>query len=134
MHSPIQPVVAKSSRTNLLGTRFRMSKFMRARRIAFSLLLVVAGLMLVRPCAGAPFEFEPTGSLAHAREYQTATILPNGKVLVAAGYHGEPARGTRSSDGHWTSPAAFHHAVFHTATLPPTARCSSQAERIVAQL
>ena len=55
------------------------------QRIAFPLLLLGAGLAFLQPCAGAPFEFEETGSLATARYYHTATLLPNGKVLVAGG-------------------------------------------------
>ena len=65
--------------------------------------------MLVRPCAGAPFQFEETGSLATARERHTATLLPNGKVLVAGGYNDsghlasaelyDPASGTWTATG-----------------------------------
>jgi len=44
-----------------------------------------AGLALMRPCAGAPFQFELTGSLAIERHGHTATLLPNGTVLVASG-------------------------------------------------
>ena len=56
-----------------------------ARRIAFPLLLLGAGLVPMQPCAGAPFAFEETGSLAQARYYYKATLLPNGIVLFAGG-------------------------------------------------
>jgi hypothetical protein len=48
-------------------------------------LMLGAGLTLVQPCAGAPFQFEQTGSLNALRFNHTATLLPNGKVLAAAG-------------------------------------------------
>ena len=50
-----------------------------------ALLFLFAGVMVVQPCAGAPFQFEPTGSLVTARLNHTTTLLANGKVLIAGG-------------------------------------------------
>ena len=94
-----------------------------ARRIVFLLLVLGAGLMLVRPCAGAPFTFENTGSLGIARTEHTATLLTNGKVLVVGGQGSgqnflasaelyDPATGT------WTTTGSLLTArIGHTATL-----------------
>ncbi len=94
------------------------------RRIAFPLLLLGAGLVLVQPCAGQAGTWTITGSLAIGRYDHTATLLPNGKVLVAGGTDDDfalrsaelydPASGTWTVTG---SLAAVRQ--YHTATLLP---------------
>src|SRR5450432_2954685 len=93
-----------------------------ARRIAFLLLLLGAGLMLVQSSAAAPFQWEQTGSLATARLNHTATLLHNGKVLVV---DGEGKRGFLTATdlyapatGTWSATGELSEArVYHTATL-----------------
>ena len=50
----------------------------------------VAGASLTISTAGASVPFRATGSLAQARVGQTATLLADGRVLVAGGESGEP--------------------------------------------
>ena len=69
-----------------------------------------------------------TGSLNTARYLHTATLLPNGKVLVAGGY--DTASGDLSSaelydpaTGNWSSAGSLGIARFlHTATLLPSGK------------
>ena len=98
------------------------------RRMAFPLLFLGAGLILVQPCAGAPFEFEQTGSLITARSHHTATLLPNGKVLVAGGLDSSSnslasAELYDTASGTWTETGdlAFARSQ-HTATLLPNGK------------
>jgi Galactose oxidase, central domain len=77
--------------------------------------------------AATPGQWEFTGNLNVARDRHTATLLPNGQVLVAGGSNSsgflasaeryDPATGT------WTVTGSLHTARYgHTATLLPDGR------------
>src|SRR5450631_1128079 len=98
-----------------------------ARRIAFPLLFLGALLVIVQPCAGAPFVFNNTGSLAAARRNHTATLLPNGKVLVAGGQNSSSLLASAElydpASGSWTATGNLTNArELHTATLLPNGK------------
>ena len=100
----------------------------RVNRIAIPSLVAAAALALVQPCGAAPFQWEETGSLDIARLSNTATLLSDGKVLVAGGQVApftqvastelyDPATGTWAFSGDMTS-ARWGH----TATLLPNGK------------
>ena len=109
----------------------RPTSVILTRRIGFPLLFLGAGLVLIQPCAGQSGTWMRTDSSANAlfgRRYHTATLLPNGKVLAAAGVDGvngdnrtaelyDPATGT------WTPTGSLTQARYnHTATLLPNGK------------
>src|SRR5437764_14005926 len=106
----------------------RPARLILARRIAFPLLLLGAGLALIQPCAGQSGTWTPTGSLATARYGHTATLLPNGKVLVAGGgdSFGQEFASAELYDpatGLWTATGSMSAArVNYTATLLPNGK------------
>src|SRR5437763_107356 len=103
----------------------RPARLILARRIAFPLLLLGAGLALIQPCAGQSGTWTPTGSLATARFHHTATLLPNGQVLVAGGFNDNVGRLASAelcdpATGLWTATGSMATARFSpTATLLP---------------
>jgi hypothetical protein len=78
---------AVGNRVRALIASLRPAGLILARRIAFPLLLLGAALVLIEPCAGQSGTWTATRSLATAGFIsQTATLLPDGKVLVAGSY------------------------------------------------
>jgi WD40 repeat protein len=80
------------------------------------------------PPVVSPGMWTLTGSLTNALYLQTATLLPNGKVLVAGGadYSGNVFAAAQlydSTNGTWTSTTAMAKACYaHTATLLPNGK------------
>jgi len=102
-------------------------------RTSFKTLLLRLSILAAIYCwslltaTGAPFTFSSTGSMAAVREFHTATLLTNGKVLVAGGTNSngilasaelyDPASGT------WSATGSLNTARFsHTATLLPNGK------------
>src|SRR6266404_4549794 len=93
------------------------------RRLALPLFLLCA-VLLARPCAATPGEWDFTHSLNAGRYRHTATLLQNGTVLAAGGYGSsrylasaelyDPATGLWSTTGRLGT-----RRDAHTATLLP---------------
>jgi hypothetical protein len=99
----------------------RNTKFSRITMVLA--LLLGAAMELVQPCAGALFEFEETGSLITGRDLHTATLLQDGKVLIAGGQSAAysvtaTAELYDRSTGRWSATGSLALARYwHTVTL-----------------
>ena len=93
-----------------------------------SLLLAVPLLLgAVASAQGAPFTFDTTASLNTARNFHTATLLPNGKLLVAGGVGTSGVLTSAElydpASGSWTATGSLNTARYqHTATLLPNGK------------
>src|SRR5437773_277270 len=95
-----------------------------------ALLFLSALLGMAQPSAGDSGTFQLTGSLHTGRYFHTATLLPNGKVLVAGGSTGFPGGMLLASaelydpaSGNWTDTGNLASARWlHAATLLPNGK------------
>jgi Galactose oxidase, central domain/Kelch motif len=128
--SRIQTITRSLGRGRLQDALCPLATMLGAR-MALPLLFLCAAA-LVQPCAATPFEWEFTGSLNHARAYHTAThtatVLNDGRVLVAGGAGPRPGifpyPGLAGSElynpgtGNWTVTGSLNDGrLLHTATL-----------------
>src|SRR2546423_1083964 len=99
----------------------------RIPRQCFLVPLLCIGIALAQPCRGASVGFENTGSLAQARAHHTATLLPDGKVLVVGGYDGNRDLATAEvydpASRTWTATGSLaNRRSNNTATLLPNGK------------
>ena len=96
-----------------------------AQKHCLLVLFFGAGLVFAQPCLGGSGVFEQTGSLAIPRSHHTATLLPNGKVLAAAGTGSADlsAELYDSASGTWTTTGGLGVQCWNfTATLLPNGK------------
>jgi hypothetical protein len=98
--------------------------------IALALAVLILAAALTHPAQAAPGSGSTTGSMAAGRASHTATLLPNGQVLVAGGYYNDgTAQALRSAElydpkaGTWSATnSMYFDRLSHTATLLPSGK------------
>ena len=89
----------------------------------FIILLTLSLILHPSSLLGEVITWSPTGSMKESRSCHTATLLPNGKVLVAGGlsnvaYFSKTAELYDPATGQWTLTGSMAtDRFFHTATL-----------------
>ncbi len=96
----------------------------RAGSLVLGLMLAVPGMLAPFSAYAAGSPWSAAGTMAQAREWHTATALPDGKVLIAGGYG--PGGLLSSAElydpatGSWSSAGTMSQRRFlHTATALP---------------
>ncbi len=121
------PVTGRGPKERELMTTLKqcLSGFCQARRWPAAMVFMTLALsLLLPPAALAAGTWIPAGSMAKARQYHTATLLPNGKVLVAGGVNYQTWLASAElydpSSWRWTATGSLATAHWlHTATLLP---------------
>ena len=114
--------VASSFASGVLQHALRPLATILHRRLAMPLFLLCA-VLLARPCDATPGQWDFTGSLSDVRKDHTATLLTDGRVLVAGGRdaNGDDRASAELYDpatGNWTPTGSLATGrILHTATL-----------------
>ena len=125
-----------TSKKDFLNRSFLMGFALYTRGLVLALAITSSAIAGENAAAGlakllpgdAPGEWRATGDLVTARAYQTATLLPNGQVLVAGGIGSDSAAISSAelydpARGVWTATGSRSQARDHAPiTLPRTGR------------
>src|SRR5436190_17672226 len=107
--------------------RFHTCRILSRRGFLPAAALLTGFFVGASPKAEAQSGWIPTGSMSDGRSSHTATLLPNGKVLVAGGRDFVTGRSSAElydpATGTWTTTGSLTTALFaHTATLLPSGK------------